>query len=183
VNTPQSAIPGIPVAGNTPTAYISPGDAEARLNTRYVVTCGGAVQLDEGTLLIASMNLDEEAPFFGVKVDPTQDREWPRTFKSGWPNLLGGPSPIMVTNQLAGAFYLGYEGVVPEQVVDWVCLEAYRIVTLPFDRDVTSESALGASVHYARDPGSSQLDRMQAALLSPFMVRDAHTQPFVNFSS
>jgi hypothetical protein len=178
VSDVQPEIPNVPAAGDTPQSYVTSKDAEDRLSTRYGLT----VDLADGILLAATMAVDEEAPFIGVKYTVTQEREWPRTFKYGWPNMLGAPSPIMVSNQLAGAFYLDYEGVVPEQVVDWVCLEAYRMVTLPFDRSVVSESVTGISVRYDIRDGISQLDRIQASLLSPFLIRQGHSQPFINFT-
>jgi hypothetical protein len=180
VTSVQPAIPGVPVAGSTPTPYISAGDAEGRLLTEFGIT----TSLSNGHVLAASMALDEEAPFEGVKFNPEQERQWPRTFMYGWPNMLGAPTPVMVSDQFAGAFYLDYEQVIPWQVVDWVCLEAYRYVTLPFERGITSESLTGASVHYAPDnSGSSMLDKIQASLLSPFLLRQVHSQPFINFTA
>ncbi len=177
---PQPAIPNVPAATATPDAYISPGDAEANLLERWGLTAS----LNYGHVLTASLACDQEGPFLGVKFVIEQEREWPRTFKYGWPALVATPEPVMVAQQYPGAFYLNYEGVVPYQIVDWVCLEAYRYVTLPFDRAVVSESVTGASVHYAPPPGEpngqlSQLDHIQNSLISPFQARQAHTNPIL----
>ena len=174
MTTPQAPIPGVPAGSSTPSAYITAAAASTWLQSEFGLT----VTLSNGHVLAASMALDEEAPFFGVKVDPTQDRSWPRTFKYGWPNIIASPSAVMSSTQLPGAFFLDYEAVVPWQVVDWVCLEAYRLVTLPLTRGISSESVTGASVHYDNAPMLSMLDRLQAQLLSPFLMRQGHTHPF-----
>ena len=175
MTTPQGAVPGVPPTTTTPSPYIAAGAADARLLAEFGLTC----TLSNGHVLAATMALDEEGPFFGVKLDPTQDRSWPRTFKYGYPNIALAPSAIMSTSQMPGAFYLDYEAVIPVQVIDWVCLEAYRMVTLPMLHAVTSESVGGGvSVHYDRTPGSAMLDRLQETLLSPFQMRQGHTQAF-----
>nr|MBF6558598.1 hypothetical protein [Acidimicrobiales bacterium] len=117
-NTPQPDL-GSPIAGAAPAGYLSPADAETALSTRYGITASVSI----GHLLVASISLDQEAPFLGVKYDPTQDRQWPRTFKYGWPNIIAAPSPLMVAMSYPGAWLLDYEGVVPQQVLDWVSLE------------------------------------------------------------
>ena len=172
---PQGAIPGVPLGAATPSPYLSAGTAMERLAIEFGLTC----TLSNGHVLAASMALDQEGPFFGVKLDSTQDRSWPRTFKYGYPNIAAAPSSIMSTSQMPGAFYLDYEAVVPAQVADWVCLEAYRMVTLPLLQGITSESVGGGvSVHFNNMPGSAMLDRLQETLLSPFQMRQGHTQAF-----
>lgn len=170
----QGAVVGV-VAAGAALPYILAQDATARLLSEYGLTA----TLANGHVLAASMAADEEGPFFGVKVDPTQDRSWPRTFRYGYPNITVSPSSILSTSQMPGAFYLDYEGVVPLQVVDWVCLEAYRMVSLPLLQGVTAESVGGGvSVRYDRTPGSAMLDRLQESLLSPFQMRQGHTEAF-----
>ncbi len=180
----QPAIANVPVAGPTPPPYIAALDATARLQEHYQLTPPSP--LSDGLMLICSMALDEEAPFYGVKIIPEQERQWPRSFRYGWPNIIATPSPVMVSTQFPGAFYLNYEAVVPQQVVDWVCLEAFRKLSLPLLLAVSSESTLGASVHYLQWRGAkgdmpSILDEMQQQLLSPFLMREAHTGPYIDF--
>jgi len=170
----QGAVTGVITTDTAAGPYIAAADAMTRLSSEFGLTCS----LANGHVLAASMAVDEEGPFFGVKVDPTQDRSWPRTFRYGYPNITVSPSSILSTSQMPGAFYLDYEGVVPYQVADWVCLEAYRMVTLPLLRGVSSESVTGASIHYDSTPGAAMLDRLQETLLSPFQMRQGHTQAF-----
>lgn len=182
--TPQPAIAGVPVTAPTPRPYIAPATAEARLSSRYALSA----TLLTGHLLVASMRLDEEAPFLGVKLRVQQDREWPRSFKYGWPNMIATPSPVMVSSEYGGAWYLDYEGVVPEQIVDWVCLEAYRLVKMDVDKVVESEGVTGASVHYAPPAGyehgiATRVDELQRGLISPFQKRQAHKHPFLYFGT
>lgn len=180
-NTPQPDL-GSPLAGAAPQGYLSPDAAKIALNERW----GIDATLNVGNLLVASMSVDQQAPFLGVKLDPMQDRQWPRTFKYGWPNIIAAPSPMMVAMSYPGAWLLDYEGVVPQQVLDWVALEAYRMVTLPFDRAITAETISGASVHYAVAPNGtdksapSELDRIQELLITPFQLREGHTAAFPN---
>jgi hypothetical protein len=135
-------------------------------------------------MLVASMALDEEAPFLGVKVDVRQDREFPRTYKYGWPNIVSAPSPLLVARSYGGAWLLDYDKVVPQQVLDWVCLEVWRELNLDQTKVTTRESVGGASVQYAppveySKGQMSQLDRVQQMLLSPFQGRAAHVVPFI----
>lgn len=182
-NTPQPDL-GAPLAGAAPQPYLSPDDATIALSSRYGITA--TVSL--GHLLVASMSLDEEAPYLGVKLSPTQDRQWPRTFKYGWPNIIAAPSPIMTALSYPGAWLLDYEGVVPQQLLDWVALEAYRIVTLPFDRAVIKEAISGASVTYAPEVNGtsaaapSELDRIQQVLITPFQQRQGRMSYFPHLS-
>ncbi len=181
---PQNPIPNTPApAATAPILYVTPPSATRRLSDAYGLTA----QILVGHCLAATMACDEEAPFEGVKEDPVQEREWPRTFKYGWPNMIATPTPIMVTVQFAGAWYLDYEGVVPRQIVDWVCLEAYRYTTLPFTKEIAAESAMGTSVKYLQNQGArgdapSQLDRIQQSLILPFLTRVAHSSPWVDYT-
>lgn len=180
----QPAIADVPDDEPTPNAYISSAAAVANLSTRYGLTI---TEPGYGNVLAASMAVDEEGPFMGVKIDPTQERSWPRTFKYGWPNIVAAPSPVLVATEYSGAWYLDYEGVVPQQVVDWVCLELWRDQNLPFDREVAKETASGSSVTYTGGPGEkggrfARIDLLQARLLSPFLMRSGHTSPFLNYS-
>lgn len=182
----QPALPNVPVAGATPQPYISVADATQRLQSEWAIEL--PIPVGNGQLRVASMRADQEGPFFGVKIDPEQEHEWPRTFKYGWPNIIAAPTPMLVSVQFPGAWYLDYEGVVPVQIVDWVCLEVYRMTALPFDRGIVSETVTGASVHYAPPVGqkggiASELDEIQAGLLSPFQLRQGHTSPFANFGA
>jgi hypothetical protein len=138
-------------------------------------------------MLVASMALDEEGPFLGVKLYPEQDRSWPRTFEYGWPNVVSAPSPLLVARDFPGAWLLDYEKVVPQQVLDWVALEVFRMYELDSIRTVTAESVSGASVKYAppvdyKGGQMSQLDVIQQALLAPFQVREGHVVPFIFWS-
>jgi len=171
----QGAVPGVITVDAAAQPYILASDAMARLTSEFGLTC----TLANGHVLAASMAVDEEGPFFGVKVDPTQDRSWPRTFRYGYPNITVSPSSILSTSQMPGAFYLDYEGVVPYQVADWVCLEAYRMVSMPLLQGISQESVGGGvSVKYDYTPGLAMLDRLQESLLSPFQMRMGHTQAF-----
>lgn len=187
----QPAPANVPEQATAPGSYISAVNAVAWLTTRWpqfsTMQNGSALPVSEGLILAASMAADEEGPFFGIKLVVSQEREWPRTFLYGWPNMVATPSPVLVTEQRPGAFFLDYEGVVPDQVVDYVCLEYYRMCVLRPDVDVTSESVTGAAVHYNPWTGKlgsvpAQLDRIMSALLSPFQMPSAHTSPFVNFT-
>lgn len=188
----QAAPANVPESTVAPGAYISASNAVACLQQRWpqfsTLPNGTALPVSEGVVLAASMSVDEEGPFMGVKFTPTQEREWPRTFKYGWPNMIATPSPVLVTDQRAGAFYLNYEGVVPDQIVDYVCLEYYRMLTLRPDVEVASESVTGANVHYVHWTGlngsvPAQLDRILWSLISPFQVSSAHTDAFLNLSN
>lgn len=181
----QPAIAGTPENIPTPNAYCSPAAAQSNLLTRYGLT--PPVTILEGHVLSASMALDREAPFVGIKLLVEQEREWPRTFRYGYPNIMAAPSPVLALSVRAGAWYLNYEGVIPQQVIDWVSLECYRTLTLPFDREVMSESVTGASVHYGPARGApgwtpSRLDDLQFALIQPFLIVEGHTAPFINYA-
>jgi hypothetical protein len=188
----QPAIPNVPESEIAPGAYISAANAVAQLTNRYpqysTLPNGAELPVAEGVILAASMSLDEEGPWFGVKFDVTQERSWPRTFRYGWPNMIATPAPVLVTLQRPGAFYLNYEGVVPQQIIDYVCLEYYRMLAYPSDVTTVSESVTGASVHYSQwtgQPGTipAQLDRIMSALISPFQATEAHTDAFVSLSN
>lgn len=181
---PQPAVVGVPFGASQPVSYMSPPAAAAWAESRWGLTINPAY----GHVLAASMRLDEEGPFQGVKYDPTQERSWPRTFKYGWPNLIATPSAVMVTIEFGGAWYLNYEDVVPVQLLDWLVLQIYRNMTLPFDRAVVSESVTGASVHYAppvseKGGQMSELDTLQQTLIEPFLLRSGHSQPFIWFGN
>lgn len=183
---PQVAIVGVPESNQgAPFAYISPADCKNWLKSRWGLEVERTIL--PGHVLAASMACDQEGPWQGVKVDPTQERSWPRTFRYGWPNIIAAPTPILVAIQMPGAWPLNYEQVIPMEIVDWTCLEVYRYLTEPLLRQTTRETVAGASVQYA--PGQSEpawdpamLDRMQWALLSPFQIRQARTTPFANLS-
>lgn len=188
----QPAPANVPESLVAPGSYISAANAVAWLTNRWpqfsAMPNGESLPVSEGVALVASMALDEEGPWFGVKLFVTQEREWPRTFKYGWPNMIATPSPVLVTEQRSGTFFLNYEGVVPDQIVDYVCLEYYRMLVMRPDIEVTSESVSGASVHYNQwtgDKGSvpAQLDRIMSALISPFQIQSAHTDAFINFTN
>jgi hypothetical protein len=177
--TPESQV--------APGPYISAKNILAWLAARWPQFStnpnGTALPEAEGLALAASMSLDEEGPFFGVKAIVTQEREWPRTFKYGWPNMIATPSPVLITEQRAGTFFLNYEVTVPLQVVDYVCLEYYRMCVQSQLVEVTSESVTGASVHYNHWTGEkgsvpAQLDRILWSLITPFQVQSAHTNAF-----
>lgn len=173
----QPEMPDVPVQGATPQPYISASSAMERLTSYWGLTS----TLAEGHLLVASIHADQEGPFFGVKVNVEQERAWPRTFMYGWPNIIAAPTPVLVSEQFPGAFYLNYEGVVPQQIVDWVCLEAFRLTNLPLLQSISSEGVTGASVHFALGE-PAELDRMMHALISPFRLRQGRTQAFLNFA-
>lgn len=187
----QPAPANVPESSTAPGAYISAANAVAWLTDRWpqfsTLPNGSTLPLSEGLILTASMAVDEEGPWFGVKYVVTQEREWPRTFKYGWPNMIATPSPVLVTEQRPGTFFLDYEGVVPYQILDYVCLEYWRMLALRPDVEVTSESVTGATVHYNHWTGQkgsvpAQLDRIMAALISPFQIQSAHTDAFLNLT-
>lgn len=187
----QPAPANVPESTVAPGAYISAAYAVSRLQSRYPqfsqMPDGSPLPVSEGLILVASMAIDEEGPWFGVKAVVTQEREWPRTFKYGWPNMIATPSPVLVTEQRLGTFFLNYEEVVPDQIVDSVCLEYYRMLVLRPDVEVNSESVSGASVHYNHWTGQkgsvpAQLDRIISALLSSFQIQSAHTDAFLNLT-
>lgn len=179
---PQPAPPNAPEAATSaPFAYLSASAVAVRVSERFPFLSLGSV--GEGLVLAASMALDEEGPFFGVKVNPEQEREWPRSFRYGWPNIEMIPDAMYLTQLQPGAFYLNYEGVIPYQVLDWVALECYRMSTYPLTHEVASETVTGASVRYIQWTGQpkeapAQLDRIQAALISPFQMRQARQNPW-----
>jgi len=171
-------VPASPLAGPTPQPYLDGPTCQAQLALRYP-RYSLAVTPGEGDMLVASMALDEEGPFYGVKESPTNEREWPRSFATGWPNVVATPSPLLISRAYPGAWYLNYEGVVPQQVLDWVCLEVWRNWNLDQARVVTRESVSGASGTYAPSLAdakgeTAQLDLLQARLISPFLMRDGH---------
>lgn len=173
---PDQQIPNTPVGGPAPFAYISAADATTRLQTQWGIT---GVTLAPGHLVVASMACDQEGPFYGVKLVVEQEREWPRTFMYGFPNVVWTPSPVIAVAEKLGAWLLNYEGVIPDQVVDWTCLEAYRMATHNFDYEVASESVTGASVRllqwgYEKNAAPSQLDKIQMELLTPFQMLEGH---------
>lgn len=182
---PQPAPPNAPEAHTSaPYGYLSAADAIERLSARYNLS---APNIAEGHVLAASMALDEEGPFYGVKVNPEQERDWPRTFKYGWPNIVMVPDAMLLTENDPGAFYLNYEGVIPDQVLDWTSLFAYRLTTLPFDKEIASENVTGASVRYLQwtgKPGDapSQLDILLSTLLAPFQMTQLRQQPWPYYS-
>ena len=122
----QPAPANVPESAIAPGAYMSAANLVAWLQSRWpqfsTGVGGAALPVSEGLALVASMTIDEEGPFYGVKFVVTQEREWPRTFMYGWPNMVATPSPVLVTVQRPGAFYLDYEGVVPDQIIDCVAL-------------------------------------------------------------
>jgi len=185
----QPAPANVPESAIAPGAYLSASNAVAWLQSRWpqfsTMPNGSALPVAEGLVLAASMAVDEEGPWYGVKAIVTQEREWPRTFRYGWPNMIATPSPVLVTEQRAGTFFLNYESVVPDQIVDYVCLEYWRMAVMRPDIEVNSESVSGASVHYNHWTGErgsvpAQLDRIMSALLSPFQIQSAHTDAFLN---
>lgn len=185
--SPQPALANVPEdppfgAGSSPFAYISAVDATALLASRWGLTA----QLTEGLVLAASMALDEEGPWLGVKVDPQQERQFPRQFDIGWPNIILEPSPVMAALAYPGAWALNYDSVIPQQIVDYTILEAWRYTQEEMLTRVMQESVTGASVKYSiwdGRPGSvmAVLDKMQAALISPFQIRIAHRLAFPYF--
>ncbi len=188
----QPAPAYVPETNVAPGAYISAARAVAWLSSRWpqfsVSPDGTPLPVAEGLILAASMALDEEGPWFGVKFVVSQEREWPRTFLYGWPNMIATPSPVLVTEQRPGTFFLNYEGVVPNQVIDYVCLEYYRMAVMTPFNEISSESVSGASVHYLHWDGQkgsvpAQLDRIMASLVSPFQVQSAHTDAFIGITS
>jgi len=181
----------IPESMTAPSSYISAANAVAWLTSYWpqfsTTPNGAALPVSEGLAIAASMAMDEEGPFYGVKFIVTQEREWPRTFKYGWPNMIATPSPVLVTEQRLGSFFLNYEGVVPVQLVHYLCLEYYRMAVKPQLVEVDSESVTGASVkfnHWTSEKGSvpSQLDRIMAGLITTFQIQSAHTDAFLNLT-
>ena len=181
----------VPAPGPAPGPYLSGANAVAWLASRWpqwsTLPSGASLPASDGVALAASMAVDEEGPFFGVKFIVTQEREWPRTFKYGWPNLIATPSPVLVTEQRLGSFYLDYEGVVPEQILDYLCLEYYRMVAKNPLVEVDSEGVTGASVkynHWSGRAGSvpAQIDRIMARLITTFQIQSAHTDSVLNLT-
>src|SRR5579871_4495956 len=109
---PQAPIAGVPEGNGlrpAPYGYVAPAAVAPWLGARFpqfALSPQQAAFVSEGLVLAASMTLDEEAPFMGVKENPTQERQSPRTFRYGWPNVIAAPTPIMVAMQFAGAWNL-----------------------------------------------------------------------------
>ena len=184
--SPQPAIVGVPVAGSSPVAYASGALAYSNLTTRYSFIVPAFTSIPDALVVVASMMVDMEGPFEGVKIDPVQERSWPRTYKYGWPNIISAPAATMVTRQFPGAWYLDYEGVVPQQILDWVSLQCYRLITFPLERQAISESVTGAAIHYSPAAGEkgwipSMLDEIMYSLIQPFQMRVATQAAFTNF--
>ena len=148
-----------------PLAYMAPTDAQNWLTARWPQYVP-VFPLTEGIMLAASNALDLNSPFQGIKVNQLQEREFPRTYKIGYPNLLGSPVPVVGVSVRGGINLLNYDGVIPEQVIDWVCLEAFRQTAMPQVRGTLREAVDGASVTYGPD---SQLDYQMFLLLQPFL--------------
>jgi hypothetical protein len=186
---PQPAIVGVPEVDPSsgaaaPFAYLSPAMA---------TDLGAAMGYDmpapvtELHVLVASMRLDQEGPFQGVKFNATQERSWPRTFRYGWPNIIAAPTPIMVAIQNPGAWPLNYEDVIPKQIVLWCVLDIWKRLSLPQLKQVMSESVTGASVRYAPPLGAaggweSPVDEMMSSLLSPFLLRSGRMSAFAHLT-
>lgn len=177
--SPQTPLVGVPekIDGQDPApfAYISAVAVAPWLQTRWNLVVPSTVM--EGHALAASMACDEEGPWVGVKVVPTQERSWPRTFRYGWPNIIAAPTPVLVAIAHPGVWPLNYEQVIPEQIVDWVCLEIFRVLNLPLIRGVSKESVTGASVTYDNE-FLSQIQTWQQSLLSPFQMRQGRMSAF-----
>jgi hypothetical protein len=182
---PQPAIANVPVPSLAPVVYADSATLVTSLQNYGIVSVSS---IPDGLIRAASMAADQEGPFQGVMLDPQQDRQWPRTFKYGWPNIIAASSAILVSVAYPGAWYLDYEAVVPQQIVDWVALKCYQFLTLPFDRQITSESVTGASVKYSPWTGApntapAMLDEIMNSLISPFQLREGHQAIFPNYGS
>jgi hypothetical protein len=161
--------------GNAPIAYINAADATTQLDSRWGLV--PPKKLGNGHMLAASMWLDGLAPFQGVKLVQSQEREFPRTYKIGYPNMIGAPIPVLGVSAKGGVWLLNYEAVIPQQIVDAVCLEAYRMVSLPLERGISREAISGASVAYTTD---SQIDQWMFDLISPFLQQQASMTAWPN---
>lgn len=178
---PQAAVSWSPENNTAPNSYGSAANVAQNLLTRYGITVVvGLGGLNEGQVITASQAVDQQGPFLGVKVDATQERQWPRSFRYGWPNVVAAPTSVMIVQGFAGIFPLDYEGVVPQQILDWVSLECWRYLNMPFERAVSRESLTGASVTYDLSQ-PAQIDVMQDSLIRPFQVRVGHRSPFPDY--
>jgi hypothetical protein len=102
---------------------------------------GIEVDLLAGDLDVASSELDEQGPFVGTQTVAGQEHEFPRDG----------------------------ETEVPEAVLDWVALAAFRFGSAD-SPGVLSESVGGASRTYARAK-LSQAERYMTSLLAPYQNR------------
>lgn len=122
-------------------AYMTGAVASTRLLDRY----GFTATLTDGLVAAASLALDNKSAYLGERYVAGQALAFPRTYTA--------PGDT--------------EGVVPEAVLDWVALEAYKL-SREDEPAVSSKSVqhLGSKT-YAR-PARSQAERLQASLLSAY---------------
>ena len=127
-------------------SYLTPIQAYNRLNTYdkdHLPT--------DGALEVASANLDASGPFISGRYAAGQ--------------VLAFPRSVTRAGDTAG--------VVPERVLDWVALEAYR-ADVDDDPPVSSVSLpTTGSLTFAR-PKTSHPERLQRSLLKPYLARQAH---------
>ncbi len=113
--------------------YLTTLQADARLSERF----GISAATYEADLEAASDEVDQLAPFFGVKAINDQEREFPRQFST-----------------------------VPLAVLDYVALRAAELAA-PEDEEeppITRESILDRSVTYATPKLSGRQRRLESAL-------------------
>lgn len=120
--------------------YLDKAAIATRLAARFTITTT-VTNVDAG---IASDELDASGPFLGEKHEVGQAREFPRTY------LRDGDAP----------------GVVPDAVLDWVALAAYRL-SEDDDPAISSEGLGDIRVSYA-SPKLSQAATRMAGLLRPY---------------
>lgn len=177
--SPQTPLVGVPEAIDgtdpAPFAYIAAAGVGPYLEARYGLTLPSPCT--PGLALAATMRCDEEGPWKGVKLVPTQERSWPRTFRYGWPNIIAAPTPVLVAIANPGVWPLNYEQVIPVHIVDWCCLEVFRMLSLPQVRGIKRESVTGASTTYD-DALPTLIHELQHGLLSPWQMRQGRRSQF-----
>ncbi len=123
-------------------SYLSRQQAEDRLLSRY----GMDVSLTEGVLSLASEQLDAYyAPFTGSRLDEEQERAFPRSW------LRPGDEA----------------GIVPEPILDAVCLLAGAEAEGEDDTPVTAERVMQVSRTYAVGKVPKSIKRV-ALLVAPY---------------
>lgn len=132
-----------PVAGN----YLSITDAEIRLLERFDIELMSS-GLNLGDLILATQALDNNIPFKGAKFD-SETNVQPLQFPRSW--TLDGDG----------------EGVVPNDVLDYVALSAY-ISKLEPDPGIKSESVADGSITYST-PKINKWVGVLPTLIQPYL--------------
>ncbi len=117
--------------------YLTAAEATARLTDRFALT---GYTLADAYVSVASDEVDAEGPFSGLIYSPIQGREFPRTH--------------VARGDVAG--------VVPDSVLDFVALRAAQLSQSDPTAPISSESADGISVSWAK-PRKTKLETLTLA--------------------